>query len=112
MEHLCAHGLELIFKADLRRSMSMDQIRKDYGHDLLKLRKNLSVEFTEHFSINDEVNNVINYLAIGHSGHYHNRYLQTGVRQSLNMDQILSPLTNFNDQDRPWLLSHFVEANP
>ena len=112
IEFLCAHGLELVFKGDLVRTRSLEDVKRKFGHDLLKLRRHLSAEFTTKFRIDDEMDNIINYLAIGHSGpNWRNRYLVTGFRTSLTPCQILSPLEKFNSKDRGWLLSHFGEKN-
>lgn len=108
IEFLCAHGLELIFKADVTRTTSLDIARKKFGHDLVKLRRNLSTEFVAKFVIDDKIDNIIRYLAIGHSGpNWRNRYIETGFRKAIPVQQILLGLGQFNTDDRGWLISHF-----
>ena len=110
-DFLCAHGLELIFKAELARTMDINDVRRRYGHNLLKLKKKLGQGFLSKFPINAELENTIEFLSIGHSGpNYPNRYLVTGTKQVLLPNQYLPTLSNFNTDDRRWLTSHFVKA--
>jgi hypothetical protein len=112
IEFLCAHGLELIFKAELCRSSDIDTVRKKYGHDLIKLRKKLAADFLTKFPINNACDNVINYLAIGHSGpNWRNRYIFTGLKLHLTPSEILQQLTCFDTSQRSWLSNHFVKAH-
>ena len=113
IEFLCAHGLELIFKAEVSRNLTIDDVRKRYGHDLLKLRKALGSDFLNKFPIDLALENVINYLAVGHSGpNWRNRYLVSGVRSALSLGVILPSLSYFHTRNRRWLTSHFVRAIP
>lgn len=108
IEFLCAHGLELIFKADLSRSMEVDDIRKTYGHNLVELRKGLSVDFVKHFNISCDIDRVIYYLAIGHCGpNWENRFIVTGVKQHIPLSEFITHLAVFDDNDRAWLSAHF-----
>jgi hypothetical protein len=112
IEFLCAHGLELIFKAELCRSSDIVTVRRKYGHDIIKLRKKLGAEFLAKFPIDNACDNVINYLAIGHSGpNWRNRYIVTGARQHLSPSQILPPLAAFDTSNRHWLTGHFKKAH-
>jgi hypothetical protein len=114
IEFLCAHGLELIFKADLARHMDVEKIKKDYGHNLIKLFNRLSSEFRSNFVITSEMENVIQYLRIGHSGpNWRNRYIETRVRPHLTPSQLLIPLKCFNTDaiHRKWLSNHFSKVN-
>ncbi len=111
IEFLCAHGLELIFKADLCRTRELETVRQKFGHSLPKLRDALSGEFVLQFPITSELGSVVDYLAIGHSGpNWRNRYIVTGVRQHLTPSQILSPLAVFDTNNRSWLTGHFKKA--
>ncbi len=111
IEFLCAHGLELIFKAEICRTFDIEKMPKKYGHNLIKLRRALGEKFLSQFPINAECDNVINYLALGHTGpNWRNRYLITGHRKSLTPSQILRPLICFDTSQRKWLTSHFVRA--
>lgn len=113
IEFLCAHGLELIFKADATRTDSVEAVRKKFGHNLIKLRHHLSPEFQAEFEIDEQTENVIRYLAVGHSGpNWRNRYIETGIRQALPVQQILLPLGRFNTEKRRWLISHFDKVVP
>ena len=113
IEFLCAHGLELIFKAEISRNLAIDDVRKRYGHDLLKLRKALGSDFLNKFPIDPALEDVISYLAVGHSGpNWQNRYLVTGVRSALSLGVILPSLSYFHTTNRRWLTSHFVKAIP
>ena len=113
IEFLCAHGLELIFKAEISRNLAIDDVRKRYGHNLSKLRTALGSDFLNKFPIDSALENVINYLAVGHSGpNWRNRYLITGVRSALSLEDVLPSLSYFHTRDRRWLTSHFVRAIP
>jgi hypothetical protein len=113
IEFLCAHGLELIFKAEVSRTLDLEIVRKRYGHNLLRLRSALGTEFLNAFPIDHDLENTIQYLAIGHSGpNYRNRYIETGVRSALLPDQILPTLSVFHTDKRQWLTSHFVKVVP
>jgi hypothetical protein len=109
IEFLCAQGLELIFKADATRTQSQEAVRKKFGHDLLALRENLTQEFLDAFEIDQQIDSVIQYLSIGHSGpNWRNRYLETGSYQGpLSVEQLLSPLDRFNTENRSWLIDHY-----
>ena len=111
-EFLVAHSLELIFKADLRRSLTMDQIKRDYGHNLSKLRKRVSKEFAGHFHLDTEFDNLVLYLSEGHSGpNWRNRYLVTGYRAAiLPAPELIRIMGRFTTNDRKWLLAHFITS--
>ncbi len=110
LEFLAAHGLELILKAELARNMDMERIRKRFGHNLQKLRQRLSPEFSNEFKLDEEFDNVLNYLSIGHSGpNWRNRYIETGFKQAIPVDKILSGLDRFTTTNRRWITSHFLK---
>lgn len=111
IEFLCAHGLELIFKAELARSKDMDIIRSRYGHNLLKLRAALGSDFLKKFPIDAGLENIIRYLAIGHSGpNWRNRYIETGTMRMIAPEQFLPCLDCYHTNDRRWLTDHFVKV--
>ena len=110
-DFLCAHGLELIFKAEMARALSMKEVRTKFGHNLSDLKNELGVDFTNEFPMTIELQNVINYLEIGHSGpDWTNRYIKTGVKNKLLPEQILAQLACFTTSNRKWLAAHFVKA--
>ena len=111
LDFLCAHGLELIFKAEMLRTLSMNEVRNQFGHNLSVLKNKLGVDFTNKFPMTNELQNVINYLEIGHSGpDWTNRYIKTGVKIALSPEQILAALACFTTSSRTWLSNHFVKA--
>ena len=111
IEHLFAHGLELILKADLYRSRSFAEIRNRFGHDLLALRGALSSEFVSRWTLDASFDEVTCYLAIGHTRNsgYHHRYLQPGVREVVRPERIQSVMSRFDDADRNGLLRFFAK---
>ncbi|MBB5684547.1 hypothetical protein [Sphingobium boeckii] len=110
MEFLISHGLELIFKADLRRKLSLEKVRNKFGHNLLKMSKNLSEPFLQHFEVDDMFRALVTYLSEGHSGpNWRNRYLETGFRAvQVSTEDMLQLVHRFNIDDRRWLLGHFA----
>ncbi|WP_157035662.1 hypothetical protein [Sphingobium chungbukense] len=109
-EFLVAHGLELIFKADRRRELSVEHVRRQYGHSLPKLFDDLSADFKNKFQVGDDLKFLVNHLDLGHSGpNWRNRYLETGYRANVpslpSMLEIVAPFTTI---DRRWLSNHFV----
>lgn len=110
LEFLAAHGLELILKAELARNMDIKRIRKSFGHDLQKLRKRVSQEFSNEFNLDEEFENVLNYLSVGHYGpNWRNRYIETGYKQAVPVEKILDGLDRFTTTNRRWIISHFLK---
>ncbi|WIA56613.1 hypothetical protein N6H05_01945 [Sphingobium sp. WTD-1] len=109
-EFLIAHGLELIFKADRRRELPMEDVRRQYGHSLPNLFNDLSVDFRNKFEVGDELKFLVAHLDGGHSGpKWRNRYLETGYRENVpTLSSMLSIVSPFNLVDRRWLSNHFV----
>jgi hypothetical protein len=109
VQFLVAHGLELIFKADQRRTQSLETVRKKFGHDLLKLHAGLSEDFIQDFMLDSEFEMVVMGLSQGHSGpDWRNRYLQTGFRSELPAERLIAAVRAFTVEDRGWLISHFA----
>ena len=111
IEFLCAHGLELIFKADLTRSISLEDVRLQYGHSLLKLFFDCSAELKQRFRMTEDFAEVVNFLAEGHSQQpFENRYLRTGYRQIIEPMVVLEHLAHLTTNDRQWIFAHFGGA--
>ena len=111
LEFLCAHGLELIFKADLIRTQSLDDVRKQYGHSLTELFSACSDTLKNHFQMDDAFEEIVEFLAYGHSQKpFENRYLRTGFRSIIEPAVILHHLNKLTTDDRQWLLRHFGDA--
>lgn len=111
VEFLCAHGLELIFKADLTRLRVLDDVRKQHGHDLSSLFAECSRELKHHFNMDQAFQEVVEYLAIGHSQlPFENRYLITGFRQVIEPAVMLTHFARLNPDNRQWLIQHFGGA--
>ena len=109
-EFLIAHGLELIFKADRRRELSLESVRRQYGHSLPKLFNDLSGDFRENFQVGDDLKALVSHLDDGHSGpNWRNRYLETGYRANVpSLSSMLEIVAPFTIIDRRWLSNHFV----
>ena len=109
-EFLVAHGLELIFKADRRRELDIESVRRQYGHSLPKLFKDLSPDFLKKFQVGDELKLLVDHLDGGHSGpNWRNRYLETGYRANVPpLSSMLEIVAAFTIIDRSWLSNHFV----
>ena len=109
-EFLVAHGLELIFKADRRRELDVESVRRQYGHSLPKLFDDLSADFQRKFQVGDDLKLLVNHLDVGHSGsNWRNRYLETGYRGNVpSLSSILETVAPFTIVDRRWLSKHFV----
>ena len=108
IEHLFAHGVELIFKADLMRNDTLDNVRQRFGHDLVGLRYAITSEFVLRWRIDAEFDDIVRYLDLGHSGRgYRHRYLQPGFRQGVSLSTIGAATARFNDQDRTGLVQLF-----
>jgi hypothetical protein len=111
-EFLCAHGLELIFKADIRRSREMAVIRKMYGHDLIKLWAQVSTDLKSRMFQTADFETVLSYLAQNHSSPFLNRYIVTGYLGSCpTVGAVIANLASISDSDRGWLLAHFGVPN-
>jgi hypothetical protein len=111
IEFLCAHGLELIFKADLSRHQCLDAVRQKYGHCLLKLFDDSSAELKGHFQMDAAFGEVVEFLHQGHShSPFENRYLRTGSRQVIEPSVMLSHIARLTPDDRQWLTTHFGDA--
>jgi hypothetical protein len=111
VEFLCAHGLELIFKADLTRHQTLDVVRQRYGHCLTKLYADSSPELKRHFKMDAAFGEIVEFLHEGHSHRpFENRYLRTGSRQVIEPNTIVSHLARLNADDRQWLIAHFGDA--
>jgi hypothetical protein len=109
-EFLIAHGLELIFKADRRRDLSVESVRRQYGHSLPRLFDDLSDDFRDKFQVGDELKTLVDHLDAGHSGpNWRNRYLETGYRADVpSLSSKLEIVAPFTIIDRRWLSNHFV----
>ena len=110
-EFLCAHGLELIFKADITRNIPLETVRVQYSHNLIKLFCGCSAELKQRFAITDAFREVLNFLAEGHSHQpFENRYLRTGYRQIIEPKVVLEHLAQLTTSDRQWVFAHFGGA--
>lgn len=111
IEFLCAHGLELVFKADLLRSIALSELKSKYGHRLEAMYSDLSPEFVQQFALGDAQSEVVRYLAEGHSSpDFENRYLRTGFKTVIEPDNLLGHLSMFHSNNRSWLIDHFGSA--
>lgn len=101
------HGLELILKADQRRSASSTKINTRFGHSLITLRNALSPEFRTFFELESGFDRAIDYLDQGHSGDFRNRYLRIGTRRVLPFECIELALVRIRSDDREGLIKLF-----
>ena len=62
--YLCAHSLELAFKCYLhRKGVSLDELKRDYGHDLVKaLSKAKQFGFATSFGVDSKYEQVVTEL--------------------------------------------------